>query len=159
LSGCLVIQPKFRRRGERAELGGCVSGLLHPRRREAGEDVADRARREQRADQMTAATLVLLRRSLALLVVADRDVLGAVVVRELAAAQREHRRREREQRDEQFLGDRPDPLVLADALHGDAGARDRREHATVLHRQLRLGEGTLDLREQRHRLEQPCRAA
>ena len=66
------------------------------RRRARGEDVAGRGRDEQRPDQVRAAALVLLRALLAVLVRPDRDVLGAVVGGELAAAQREQRRRERE---------------------------------------------------------------
>ena len=53
---------------------------------------------EQRADEVAAAAVVLLRRRLAGLVRADRDVLGAVVRGELAAAERDHGGRERGER-------------------------------------------------------------
>src|SRR3954468_4824039 len=150
---------ELRRRGERAELRGGACRLLQPLGREAGERVADRGRREQRADEMSAAALVLLRRTVAVLVPADRDVLRAVIVRELAAAQREHGRCEGKERYEQLLRGRPKTLALAHALHGHARARDRREHAAVLHWQLRGRQRPLHLRQERHRLEQPRRPA
>src|SRR5438128_2455825 len=72
------------------------------------EDVADRRRQDERPDQVAAAALVLLRRALAVLVAADRDVLRAVVLRDLAATQREHRGREGEQAGDQLLRGRAD---------------------------------------------------
>jgi hypothetical protein len=107
---------------------------------------------------VTAAALVLLRRAVAVLVAADRNVFCTVVVRELAAAQREHRRCEGEERDEELLRSRPQSLVLAHAFHGDARAGDRREDPAVLHRQLCCGQCALHLRQERNRLEQPRRA-
>src|SRR5262249_42102908 len=58
---------------------------------------------QERADQMRAAALVLLLGGLATLVGADRDVLGAVVGRELAPAERERRRRERDDSRDELL--------------------------------------------------------
>src|SRR5205085_786872 len=58
------------------------------------EEIRKRRREDDRADEMAAAALVLLRAVLAVLVRADRDVLGAVVGGEVGAAQREERRRE-----------------------------------------------------------------
>jgi hypothetical protein len=66
-----------------------------PLRRQPGEDVADGGRGDEGPDEVPAAPLVLAGRALAVLVRADRDVLGAVIGRELAPAQREHRGRDR----------------------------------------------------------------
>ena len=63
---------------------------------------------EQRAEQVRAAAVVLLRRALPLLVAADRDVLGAVVGGDVRAAQRESGRREREQAADELLRRRAD---------------------------------------------------
>src|SRR4051812_13795724 len=131
---------ELRGRGERAELRRCACRLLQPLGCEPGECVADRGRREQRADEMSAAALVLFCRPVAMLIPADRDVLRAVIVRELTAAQREHGGCEGEERDEQLLRDRPNTFVLAHAFHSHACTGDRREHAAVLHRQLRSGQ-------------------
>src|SRR3954469_6674802 len=86
----------LRRRAERADLRSRARGVAPALGRARRERVADRGCREQRADQVGAAALVLLRARLAVLVRADRDVLGAVVAGELRATQRVRRRRERE---------------------------------------------------------------
>src|SRR5947199_377504 len=54
----------------------------------------DRRRRDERADEMTSAPLVLLGRALTVLVPADGDVLRTVVRGELRTTHREHRRSE-----------------------------------------------------------------
>src|SRR4029450_2080397 len=59
--------------------------------------VRDGGRGDERADEVAAAALVLLRRARAVLVRANGDVLGAVIGREIAAAQRERGRRDREE--------------------------------------------------------------
>ncbi len=71
--------------------------------RPRGQHVADGESREQRAEQVRAAALVLLLAGLAVLVAADRDVLCAVVRGEIVAPQSEHGRDER--------GDRADELL------------------------------------------------
>ena len=58
------------------------------RGRPRGEHAADGAREEQRSEDVRAAALVLLRPILAVLVRPDGDVLGAVVLGEVRAAQR-----------------------------------------------------------------------
>jgi hypothetical protein len=68
-----------------------------------GQHVADGERREERAEQVRAAALVLLLAGLPVLVAADRDVLCTVVRGEIVAPQSEHRRDER--------GDGPDELL------------------------------------------------
>src|SRR5881628_1353477 len=83
------------RRAERADLRSRTRGIPPALGRARRERVADRGGREQRADQVRAAALVLLRARLAVLVRADRDVLGAVVAGELGATERVRRRRER----------------------------------------------------------------
>ena len=150
----------LRRRSKRAELRGGARAAARTLRRETGEHVADRRRRDERPDQMAAAALVLLRRALAVLVRADRDVLGAVIRASSEPRIAKHRRRERQQPGEQLLRRRPQPLRLADALHDDRRAGHRREHARALHRQLRApGSFALHLRQERERLDEPGRAA
>ena len=111
-----------------------------------GEHVAGGGRREQRADQVRAAALVLLRALLAVLVRPDRDVLGAVVGRELAAAQREQRRCERERAGEELPGG------LASRSSGGRPGRRRRSRPSrrarrPLEREPRLGQRAAQLRE------------
>ena len=126
--------------------------------REAGEDVADGRRRDERADQMAAAALVLLRRARAVLVRADRDVLGAVVRGELRAPHREHRRCKGKQPRHELLRSGPQAR-LANGAHGDRRGRHRDEHAPALHRHLRPRQRPLHLRQQRERLGEPRRPA
>ena len=100
-------------------------GRLQARLRHAPrDDVRHGSRHEQRPEQVRAAALVLLRARLAVLVAADRDVLGAVVGGQLAAAQREHGRRNREQR-----GDRA-PARRRRASTGGSRSRRRRCRAS-----------------------------
>src|SRR5580765_1339754 len=89
--------------GDRADGRSGAGRRAIPRRRSGREDVADGGRREHRAGEMRAAALVLAGARLAVLVAADRDVLGAVVRGKLAAAEREDTRREREQAGDQLL--------------------------------------------------------
>ena len=161
LSGWRVIQPKI-------SVDAATRAELRRRARvrcaraagaKSGEDVADGGRRDERADEMAAAALVLLRRAVAVLVRADRDVLGAVIRGELRAAQREHGRREREQPREKLLRGGPQALRLADAAHGDRRAPTiDASDARALHRQLRGRQRALHLRQQRQRLREPRRA-
>ena len=60
-------------------------------------------RDEERAEHVRSAPLVLSRSQLAVLVAADRDVLGPVVRRELGASQRRGRRDDREKRRRDLL--------------------------------------------------------
>src|SRR6266851_985980 len=124
----------LRRRGERTELSCRAGAVARALRRKPGEQVADGRRRDQRADQMPAAALVLLLRAGAVLVVADRDVLGAVVGGELRAAHCERSRRDREQPGDELLRGRAQTARLADALYRNRGADHRHEHARPLHR-------------------------
>ena len=102
-SGCRVIQPKTSTAAPTAPSGARDPGRpAEARGRPGGEDVARRRGGEQRADQVRAAAFVLLRALLAVLVRPDRDVLGAVVGGELAAAEREHGRSERERAGEEL---------------------------------------------------------
>ena len=77
---------------------------------------------EHRADEMRAAPLVLLRSRLTVLVRADRDVLRAVVPGELAAAERERRRCDRQDRRDELAGGRAQRAALDD-VQDDGGAR------------------------------------
>src|SRR5579884_42706 len=147
------------RGSDRSELRSRARSVAERLGCETCERVPDRARREQRADEMAAAALVLLRRRVAVLVAADRDVLGAVVRRKLAAAQRERSRREREQGREKLLRGGPEPGGLPDAAHDDGRTDHRREHALALHRQPRSRERMLHLRQERKRLGEARRAA
>src|SRR5438128_1636356 len=73
------------------------------RGRQSGENVADGGRCNKRPDEMTATALVLLLGAVAVLVAADRDVLGAVVGSKLSPAQRQGRRCKRQEAREQLL--------------------------------------------------------
>src|SRR5579862_2081858 len=61
----------LRRRGERAELGRAASMVADVRGRETGKRISHRRRHHERADEMTAAALVLLLRRVAVLVAPD----------------------------------------------------------------------------------------
>src|SRR5581483_5224546 len=74
------------RRDERAERRGGLRGGPEPARYAVGGEVPGGGREEHRADEVRPTALVLLRARLSVLVRADGDVLGAVVLRELAAA-------------------------------------------------------------------------
>ena len=125
--GLRVIQPKISVDAATAPICAAARAWLRMRsRRKAGEHVADGRRRDERPDQMAAAALVLLLRAVAVLVAADRDVLGAVVRGELAAAQRERGGRERQEAREQLLRSGPQAPRLANAAHGDRRADHRR---------------------------------
>ena len=129
------------------------------RRRARGEQVAGGRGHEQRADQVRAAALVLLRALLAVLVRPDRDVLGAVVGGELAAAERHHRGRERERSREELACGAAESRRAAHGLDGER-AHDRGcDHGRALERQPRLRQLPAQLGEHRERLRQPERAA
>ena len=81
--------------------------------RPGGQDVAGRGGDDQRPDQVRAAALVLLRALLAVLVGADRDVLGSVIRGELAAAEREEGRGERQHPRGELAGDGAEPGRLS----------------------------------------------
>jgi hypothetical protein len=122
------------------------------RRGSGGKRIADRERGEKRAEQVRAAALVLLLTRRAVLVGADRDVLGTVVGGQLAAAQRQRGRDERRQGRDRLPGrrrQRPRPARET----GDPCAGDhRRQHAGTLERQPRLGKLPPDLGEQHEHL-------
>ena len=147
------------RRRDRSELRERARTVARVLRREARKDVAERRRRDERTEQMTAAPFVFLRRARAVLVRADRDVLRAVIRRELRAAHRNHRRRERQHAREQLLRRGTQLSRLANALHDNRDAGHRSEHARALHRHQRTGKLPLHLRQERERLGEPCRPA
>ena len=147
------------RGGDRADLRGGARVVAHALRREPCEHVADRRGGDERADQMSAAALVLLRRALAVLVASDRDVLGTVIRGELRPAQRERRRRERHEPGEQLLRDGAQPRRLADTANGYGGGDHRGRDAPALHRQPGRRQRALHLRQQRERLGETGRAA
>ena len=146
------------RRGDRPEPRGGAR-LARTRRARAGERVADGGSGDERADEMAAAALVLARRLLAVLVRANRDVLGAVIGGELGAAQCQHRGRERKKTGQQLLRYRAQPARLADPAHGGRGADHRAEDAAALDRQLRRRHAALHQRQERKRFGEPGRAA
>ena len=115
-------------------------GRAQALRRARGERAPDRGRREQRADHVRAAALVLPRARLAVLVAADRDVLGAVVLGEVGAAQRDHRRAEREDGGDRLLRQRREPRPRGRPAIADHAPGHRAEHAGPLERELRLGQ-------------------
>src|SRR5262249_50823837 len=86
IRGALHPAEDLGRCGDRTE--GARGGPRGPHvpGRLAGEEVREGGGRGQGADEMPAAALVLLRSRRVVLVGADRDVLGAVVGGELAAA-------------------------------------------------------------------------
>ena len=105
----------------------------------AASALADRGREQERADEVAAAAVVLLRGALSRLVGADRDVLGAVVGGELAAPQRDGGGGER--------GERRDGLArwrsraASGARCRPPRRRDRRRRdARPLEREARLGQ-------------------
>src|SRR5712691_556922 len=75
--------------GDRADLGRAARMPAEPQRREVRKQVSDRRRRHEWAHEVAAAALVLLLSLVAVLVAADRDVLGTVVAGELGAVERE----------------------------------------------------------------------
>ena len=87
---------------------------------------------------MRAAALVLLRCALAVLVRPDRDVLGAVVGGEVALAEREQRRCQRECSGGELLHGRG-KTSLADGTSGDPRSGERGEHPGPLEGKARLG--------------------
>ena len=108
---------------------------------------------------MRAAALVLLVARLAVLVGADRDVLGAVVGGELGATQRDRSGSERRDRGDDLSRGRGQALRAAGDL-GDRRAGDhRRQHAGPLERELHAGEPATRAREQRDRLRETGRPA
>ena len=117
-------------------------------------------RRDERADEMAAAALVLLLRAVAVLVAADRDVLGAVIRGELAcrAAQAPPGRARAAPRAA------PAPSAGCAPTRGSRARRTPRSSidasdARALHRQLRPRQRALHLRQHRERLGEPGRAA
>ena len=104
-----------------------------------GEGAADDGRRQQRADHVGAAALVLPRARRAVLVAADGDVLGAVVLGEGGPAQGRDRRTEREHCGDGLLRERREPRP-ADGLDGDHAPGHRPDDAGPLEGKLRLGQ-------------------
>ena len=146
------------RGGKRPEGRRRPRGRAQTCRRPRGEDVPRGGRRDQRSDEMRAAALVLPRARLAVLVTADRDVLGAVVGRELLTAQGEQRRCEREQARDELLRGVAEPRA-PHALQHDRAAEHRDEDARALERQPRLGQPPPHPRQERERLEDLRRPA
>ena len=106
--------------------------------RKGCERIADCRGEHERPDEMPSAALMLLRGALAMLVGADRDVLGAVVGGELAGAQREHRRRDGHDRREELPHEWAQ-LRLAQPANEQGRAEHRHDGARILHRQLGRG--------------------
>ena len=116
------------------------------------------ARQQQRADEMAAAAVVLLRCRLARLVGADRDVLGSVIRGELAAAEGDHGRRERGEGGDGFLREEPELRAASDARRCRSGD-DRNRDPRPLEREASLGQRAAHVGEHRERLGEPQRAA
>ena len=146
------------RRGERTECSRRLRRRPRALGRALGEQVAGCGRQEHRPDEVRAAALVLLRARLAVLVAADRHVLGAVVRGELAAAQRERRGRDREEARDELArrGRRRERrrLCSTTALPSiEASTRGRSIGSCA------LGQRALHLRQEREHLGEPRRAA
>src|SRR3954470_21243588 len=92
---------ELRRDAERGDLSPEPRGPAQVLGRLGGERAADRGADEERADHVRAATLVLLLAAFAVLVAADRDVLGTVVGGDVGAAQRERGGSERKRAGEE----------------------------------------------------------
>ena len=108
---------------------------------------------------MGAAALVLALSPLAVLVRADRDVLGAVVGGDFGAAQRKRSRRDGEEAAHELLRGGTEPRRRAHELDDDRASEHRREHAWTLERQARFRQSTADLRNDRQRVGEPGRPA
>ena len=133
-------RPRPRRRPRRASRGR-APGRAGARARARRATLPAAVGGEQRPDQVRAAALVLLRARLAVLVGPDRDVLGAVVGGELAAAQREQRRRERRARPRAARArPRAEPVERAHDLDGRPRWRASPRARRALERQPRLGQ-------------------
>ena len=101
--GLRVIQPNVSTDATTAPSPAIArAGFRSRRGARSATTFAERGREQHRADEVRAAPLVLLRPRLAVLVRADRDVLRAVVAGELAAAERERRRRDRQHRGDEL---------------------------------------------------------
>ena len=132
-------------------LGGRPAQAGAPRRH-----VAHRGRGQHRRHEVRAAAVVLLvclRGVLALLVAGDRLVLDAVVGGQVAAAQRQQRRRHAEQRHRRLAADRARAARADRVTAGGRGAHGA-ERAHVLHRQLGVRQRPLYERDDRDRLRQ-----
>src|SRR5262245_17603261 len=127
----------LRRDRDRCHRGEAPRGEPELTRRPRGEEVADRERSEERADEVRAAAFVLLVARLAVLGGADRDVLGAVVGRELGAAQRDGGRSQRCDAGDDLARGRRQALRAARDLRDRCAGDQRRQHARTLERQLR----------------------
>jgi len=113
-----AIQPKISvERGDRAERRDGLRGRAEPLGGAVGRQVAGGGRQKQRADKVGAAALVLLRARLAVLVRADRHVLGAVILGQLAAAQRKRSRGKREQASEELARGGPQARAAKAVQH------------------------------------------
>src|SRR5258706_4915443 len=124
----------LRRGGDCADLRGRARAFAQPVGREPGENVADGRRCNQRSDEMATTPLVLLGRPFAMLVSADRDVLGAVIGGELSPAQRERRGRERQEACEQLLCRGADATRVANPAHDERRGEHRPDDTAGLHR-------------------------
>ena len=158
-SGWRSIQPKI---STAALIAPTAPSALAAGRAEAGARAASALAAalvsEQRADEMAAAAVVLLRCRLARLVGADRDVLGSVVRGEVAAPERDHGRGQRGKGGDGFLREEPELRAPSDARRCRSGD-DRNGDAWPLEREARLGEGAAHVGEHRERLGEPQRAA
>ena len=137
---------------DRAELSRGAGRAPQVLRRLGGQRAADRRARDERAEQVRAAALVLPGAALAVLVAADRDVLGAVVGGKLATAQREHGRRKREHPADELGRERAQARRVLDRPHDERRAAHRREHLRALKRQPCLRQPAVHLRQQREDL-------
>ena len=136
------------RAGRRAGRCGCAGG----------ERARCGAREQHRADEVPAAAVVLLRRRLAGLVGADRDVLRAVVRRELAAPESDHRGCERRERDDRLAGEKPEPRA-ARCRCGCGADHDSDRDPWALEWEARLGQRVSNVGQHGERLCQAQRAS
>ena len=139
-SGWRPIQPKTSTAAPTAPIAPTARAVgPGPGGRAGRERARRRAREQERADEVTAAAVVLLRGRLSRLVGADRDVLGAVVGGELAALQGDGGGDERGNRRDGLAGGEAEPRAARDAGRrgtGDDGNCD----AWPLEREAGLGQ-------------------
>ena len=145
-------------RGERTDTGRRAGGRSERRRRPGSERAPDRRGHQQGAKEVRAATLVLLRAFLAVLVCPDGDVLRAVVLGQVRPAQGNGRGPDREHSSDCLLsGDRePAPPNHANGC----GTPDHRcRNRGPLEGELGGGQAASDLRQKRKHLGHPCGTA
>src|SRR5579884_1045165 len=148
----------LRRRRDGPRGGGGLGDRTVARRRALGGEAAGEGRHQHRPDEVRAAALVLLRPRLAVLVAADRDVLGAVVGGDVAGAQGEERRCERERRAGSLARGRPETRA-SHPVRGERTAEHRGGDSGSLERKLGGQQRPLDRGQEREGLGKPRRTA